>query len=187
MESKTLLIGVTGKKQNGKDTIANYLHSRYKYNHLSFAGALKEGVKALFDFSEQQVNGDLKEVIDNRWGVSPRVVMQKFGTEIIREGAQKIVPNIGNNFWVKRLELDLQRMKGEKIVISDVRFPNEIQKIKELGGIVILVDRPSMNANCHDCHASENSINKEDADYVVINDSTMAELYKKIDEILLKF
>ena len=176
-----LLIGITGNKSNGKDTIANYLVLRYKFLSTSVAKPLKDGLKPLFCFSDEQLNDPvLKETIDSRWGVSPRTVLQKFGTDIMRDNISDIIPGIGSNFWVKRLEMELDKMKEEKIVVSDIRFPNEIEMIKRRGGIIIAVERNNVG-NGTDKHKSETSIDFSQADIVIQNNSSLKDLYEKVD------
>lgn len=182
---KKIIIGVAGKKFSGKDVVSTYLCNKYDFVNLSFARALKEGLKSIFDFSDQQLNGSKKEEIDIRWNVSPRYVMQVFGTEIMREEINRFIPSIGNDFWIKRLLFDIEKT-NKNIVISDVRYLNEIKKIKELGGMIIYINRPSIILNEYNKHKSENNISEKDADFVLLNNSSFDSLYKKIDEFMLK-
>ena len=185
--SRPLLIGITGSKSNGKDTIANYLVLRYKFLSTSVAKPLKDAVKPLFCFSEEQLNDPvLKETIDPRWGVSPRTVLQKLGTDIIREHISIILPGIGTNFWVKRLEMELDKLAQEKVVVSDIRFPNEIDMIKRRGGIVIAVERNNVG-NGTDKHKSETSIDFSQANIVIQNNSSLKDLYEKVDVFMKTF
>ena len=57
------IIGVTGKKFNGKDTLGNYL-SKYNYKRMAFADPLKEVIKNVFNFNDAQLYGEDKERID---------------------------------------------------------------------------------------------------------------------------
>ena len=66
--------------------------------------------------------------------------------------------------------------------MSDMRFQNEIDMIHQLGGIVIKLTRPSINNT--DAHESEKNIDNLKGDFNIINDGTLEELYKKVDEII---
>ena len=183
-----MIIGVLGRKGSGKDTSADYMCEKHNFQKLVLAQPLKDACKLLFNFSDEQLYGNLKEEIDGRWGTSPRIVLQYLGTDIFRKDINKIIPNINGNFWVnlmanKYLEmLEKQTTKEVKVILSDVRFQNEIDKIHELGGIVIKVNRPSISNS--DAHESEKNIDILKADYVITNDGTKEDLYKKLDNIV---
>lgn len=187
-----MIIGITGRKGSGKDTIADHLISKYGFEKLSFAKPLKDMCKLVFNFTEEQVNGDLKEVIDPQWNQTPRVILQYVGTDLFRNQMNKILDNIGDNFWVQNLKLRcLQKIKENKdckLVITDVRFPNEFELIKELNGQMIRVLRVfSLKeedfTETSDSHISETSLDDAVCDYNIINDSSLDSLYRKIDDI----
>ena len=68
------------------------------------------------------------------------------------------------------------------LVVTDVRFDNEANIIKELGGIIIKVKRK--NKKNLDQHKSETSIEKIKCDYLVKNDSNIENYYKKLSKIV---
>lgn len=180
------LIGFMGKKGSGKDTSADYLVKKYGYKKISFATPLKDAIQILFGFSDEQLYGDKKETIDDRWGTSPRKVMQYLGTDIFRNDINKIMPNIKNNFWTNIMEInyknELLKNKNAKFVIADVRFKNEVDVIHKLGGKIIKIDR---NTKHNDNHISENMMDKiNDFDHIIDNTSSLNNLYKKIDLII---
>ena len=99
------LICLLGKKRTGKDSCGDYLISKYNFTRYAFADPIKEILKILFDFSNEQLNDD-KEKIDERWNVSPREVLQKFGTEMCRNNLDKYLPKIketmnNETIWIK--------------------------------------------------------------------------------------
>ena len=181
-----MLVGVLGIKSSGKDTTADYMCTNYNFNKLILAQPLKDACKVLFNFSDEQLYGNLKETIDPYWKTSPRIVLQYLGTDIFRRDINKIMPNISGNFWVDLMISKYTEMKNKDknvlCVVSDVRFQNEIDKIHEQGGIVIKLIRPSLSNT--DMHESEKNIETLDADYTIINDSTKDNLYMKIDNII---
>jgi len=190
MESVKLpqIIGITGRKFNGKDTLAEYLVEKYGYTQLSFAGPLKDICGILFGFDYEQLYGSEKETIDPRWNVTPRDMFQYVGTELFRNMMGKKIPDIDNNFWVKCLMERINRiMKINpdcKIVISDVRFENELNAIKSLdNNITIRVTRPSMNKTT-DTHESELYIEKLNVDHDILNDGSLDDLYEKLNKLI---
>lgn len=181
-----MLIGVLGRKGSGKDTISDYIVNKYRYEKMVLAEPLKNACKILFNFSDEQLYGDQKETIDPSWGTSPRKVFQYLGTDIFRNDIHKIIPDIGDNFWVNLLRIKyLQKLKENKnikIIMSDIRFQNEVDMVRQLGGIVIKLTRPSINNS--DAHESEKNIDNINGNFNIINDGTLEELYKKVDEII---
>jgi len=181
---KYKIIGVTGRKYNGKDTIANYLNNKYDYDQNAFAQPLKEICKTLFNFNQEQLYGTLKETPDPNWfNLTPRQVFQFVGTDLFRNKMNNLSSEFENNFWIKCMENKIKN-SNNYIVISDVRFPNEVEMIKKLGGIIIRVNRPNLENNELSNHPSETMIDTLKVDFDVTNDSTLDALYLKIDNIL---
>ena len=191
-----VLIGFLGKKGAGKDTAANYLlTTEDRARRYAFADPLKNVCKILFNFTEEQLYGSLKDVVDPRWSIKPRDAFQFIGTEIFREKINELVPGIGNDFWVKNLEnrLLLSYKNGERhFVISDVRFPNEVALIHKYKGTVIKIHRELLNAqkkskpDKNELHLSETNIDKiQNHDVDLLNNKTLEELYTNIDKLCL--
>jgi hypothetical protein len=184
---KHSIIGITGKKFNGKDTAGIYLINNYGYERIAFADALKNACKCIFGFTDEQLYGDKKEDIDEYYGISPRKIFQYVGTELFRNKLKEIIPFIDDKIWihvVKKKILDKIKENPEcKIVITDVRFENEANLIKELGGCLIRVTRNIMNIT-NDDHESEQQIDKLYADYDISNNGTIEELYNDIKKII---
>jgi hypothetical protein len=178
-----MIIGVLGEKRHGKDTIGDYLVSKYGFTKESFAKPVKDIAKTIFGFNDEQLYGDLKETIDPIWNVTPRKVMQIIGTEI---GQQDLINRItelswvGRHIWVHSL---FNRLRNDlNYVITDVRFQHEVDRIKEEGGIVIKVVRPSLITDNMDLHPSEAELRSIDNyTYLIENDSTINSLYEQID------
>ena len=112
--------------------------------------------------------------------VTPRMIMQLLGTE---GGRVAIHPNI----WVNTL-IDKYK-SGMRWFISDCRFPNEADAVKAKGGLVIRIERPNQitTADGKHMHPSETSLdNYEGFDHVFINDGSIEDLVKKVEEWLEK-
>lgn len=178
-----MIIGLCGKKYSGKDTVADFAALKHDYVKRSFADPLKEAVKALFILTNDQLYGNQKEIPINDWyGCTPRKMLQFVGTDLLRDQLETIMPGIGKNVFVNNMRLYLSSIgAGNKIIISDVRFKNELSLVKEMKGVTIWIDRPSVQSN--DTHASENDITKEDCDYCIDNDKDLSNLYNNITEL----
>ena len=182
------IIGVTGLKFNGKDTIANYFCNKYGFTRVAFADPLKTICGTLFGFNYEQLHGSLKETPDTEWfNLTPRKVLQYVGTDLFRTHMVNLHADFGDNFWLLCAEKIISDIKKKYpnacIVISDVRFPNECEMIKRLGGVVIRVNRPNINKTT-DLHESEQAISKLRVDFEVINGGTVSDLHAGIENIL---
>ena len=193
------IIAICGAKRSGKDVLAKYLINKYKYEKLSFAEPLKKAVKELFNFNDIQVGidedngmGNEKDIIDERWGITPRKALQFFGTEIMQYKINELIPNTNRGFFADILVSRI--IPNKKYVISDLRFLHEYEKIKELNIIIIKVIRPLIINQCmYDDHISENEyekipcidiINKGSIEDYIENFELLNKYYKIIDNQL---
>jgi hypothetical protein len=179
MTSEIKLIGITGRKFSGKDTLGNFLVNEYGYERMAYADALKECVRAIFDFDDDQLYGSRKEEIDDYWQLTPRQVLQFVGTDLFRNHIHELMPEMGKNIWInvlkRKISNKLKKNPNVKIVVTDIRFPNELDTIKELGGITIKLERNNLLSS--DTHESEILIDNLKTDYVLSNNSTVEQLY----------
>lgn len=184
-------VGVTGKKFNGKDTVSDYICREYGFIKLSYATPLKEACRVLFGFNDEQLYGSQKEMMDTRWNITPRMAFQYIGTDLFRNKLNKLLPHIGDNFWIKCLEKlikeHIYKNNNAKIIVSDIRFQNEIDSLKKPFATnpnykILRVKR--MCKNSVDTHDSEKFIDElKCIDYEIDNNSTLDQLYQKIDSI----
>lgn len=168
-----MLIGLLGRQGVGKDLIASYLIARYGYQKRSIAEPLKEGSRIIFGLSQDQVDGPSKDIIDQRFSKTPREILQHLGTNVIRKV-------YGHDFFIDQA----LNLVPPRTVISDLRFQNEVWKVKQRGGLVIKVIRPGIRQDEHPSETGIDLIN--DHDYLLINDQTQDELYKQLDRLILK-
>ena len=109
--------------------------------------------------------------------VTPRLILQKFGTEACRNG-------IADNIWIAALE---KRIAGyDDVVISDCRFPNEIDFIRSAGGVIIRVKRgddPSPE-ELSKLHISETAWNSYVPDRTILNDKDIEGLKLCVNDVL---
>ena len=145
LQGEKMIISVTGFIGSGKDTVANYLITNHGFKKESWAGSLKDAVSRIFGWDRELLEGTSKhsrewrEQRDEWWSdrlkieITPRIVLQQWGTEVGREAFH-------NDIWVASLENKLRQTKDD-IIVTDTRFPNEINAIARLGGITIRVHR----------------------------------------------
>ena len=189
-----MIVGFVGLIGSGKDTAADILVDNFGFKRDSFANTLKDAVANIFHWDRDMLQGQTaesrawREEVDDWWAerlgiphLTPRWVLQFFGTDVCRD-------NFSNDIWVASLERKLMQSK-DNIVISDVRFPNEIHAIKDAGGVIIRLQRgdnpvwwstarnmpESMTKLWPDVHLSEWAWVSEGEDYVIHNDGTIEE------------
>jgi hypothetical protein len=176
------VIAICGYKRSGKDSIANFLVATYGYTPLKIAEGLKSMIKTMFDFTDDQLEVT-KDIIDERWGITPRRAMQFFGTEIMQQEVQKLLPDVGRSFWMRKITNTLANASdNEKFVISDMRFYHEYEALKDFYPYIIKVTNP--NVKCVDTHCSETEFATIPHHIEVINDGTLEALYEKITHII---
>lgn len=184
-----MIIGLVGKKNVGKDLVASFFESD-GFTKLTFAKTLKEAVKILFNWNDKQVNED-KEIIDPNWNIAPREILQLLGTEFLR---YKLGNKLSNeiefkgkkkefSFHIKNLFLQNKKLfdEGKNIIISDIRFKDEYNFIKWLGGKTIKINR-NVKSNEYSNHISETELEKiTDFDFTIDNNFSIGHLNKTIN------
>lgn len=202
-----MIIGICGLIGAGKDTVADYLVNVHEFRRESFAATLKDAVAAVFGWDRIMLEGRSRtsrawrEQPDAWWSqrlgqeISPRWILQYWGTEVCRRGFH-------DDVWIASLENKL-RNAADSVVISDCRFPNEIAAIRAQGGHVIRVVRGpdpewyaiAERANMGDSiaadrlatycvHPSETAWIGTDFDAVLDNNNTMGDLFAQVSDLL---
>ena len=120
------------------------------------------------------INGIMKNKISKKSTI--RDIMQVLGTDLLRQG-------FNNNIHVAATLGSIK--ENEKVIITDVRFPNELQAIKDRDGIVIRVNRNNSLFKSV-IHESETILDNATFDYIVDNNSDIQSLIEKIKIILEK-
>jgi hypothetical protein len=209
-----MIVGFVGFIGSGKDTAADYLVNFHGFRRDSFANTLKDAVACVFGWDRVLLEGRTKEArewreqVDPWWAerlrmpnLTPRLMLQLWGTEVCRNGFH-------DDIWIASLE-NKMRKTGDNIVISDVRFPNEIKAIHNAGGIVVRIKRgedpewydAAVSANAGPngnttwsisrsklehlkIHASETAWVGGLIDHTVWNDTTIDELFSQIKNLV---
>lgn len=173
-----MIIGLHGQKGFGKSTVAQHLQavSTRDWTVGMFAGKLKGMIAHLLGCTVQDLEDrEFKEQIIPEFGVTPRYLMQTLGTEWGR--------SIKEDFWVQTLMREYQNMQAGPFkfnwIVSDVRFPNEAQAIRDAGGLLITITRQGIPME--DTHPSETALNSwDDWDYRIGNHGTLEQLKEEV-------
>ena len=204
-----MIIGITGLISSGKDTAADYLIRFHGFKKLSYAGTLKDCVASIFSWDREMLEGttqssrEWREEIDEWWAkrldmphLTPRWVLQYWGTEVGRR-------TFHNDIWVASIENQLRQITDD-VVITDCRFKNEVDAIKNAGGKTLRIKRgkqptwltdaidynyyqnPQALARLVDqnVHASEYSSVGLAYDHKVDNNGTIDDLHKSMELIV---
>lgn len=184
-------------------------NTNQNYEIKKFAGKLKQIASLLTGISIEKFEDQefKKSILGSEWGtikelplnsippfadiefnvaMSVRKFLQKLGTEAMRDGLHE-------NVWCNALFADYKLTRPNSSlgdlsltmpnwIITDMRFPNEMEAVKERDGITIKVVRPGTVTGDH---PSEIALDNAKFDYEIINDGTMEELVKKVREILI--
>ncbi len=178
----TNIIGLTGIAMSGKDSTANIIDNNYDSIHkMAFADPIKEACQSLYNLDYYQLHDqDLKEKVDERWGLSPRQMFQLIGDVMRAQDKDFFVKNMK-----QRIEEKLAYGTIKYVVVTDVRYDNEAEFIKGLNDeqinskIIEIVRHDSKTTQFSD-HSSEKGISKHLSDAIISNDSTLEEFKNKV-------
>jgi hypothetical protein len=157
------MIGLVGRARVGKDTVADLFKSTHTV--CRFAQPMKNAIKALYGWSDEMIETNLKDVVDPVWGLTPRTAMIHMA-----ETTKKLV---GGEFFVKRL---FEEWDGNPIIIADVRYENEVRAIHARGGITIKITREGIHK-----HESESNIDALETTYQITNNGSLDSLRRQVD------
>lgn len=206
-----MIVGLLGLIGSGKGTVADHLVEKYNFVPDSFAATLKDACAVIFSWPRPLLEGNTtesrewRETVDRWWSkelnipnFTPRLALQLMGTDAIRNHFHK-------DMWLLTMKNRIQSHPERNIVISDARFPNEVQLIKESGGILIQVTRGHLpdwydiaaDANRGDeaarllmitkyskIHSSEWAWCGTKVDYGLANDATLGSLHQNVDSVM---
>lgn len=177
-----MIIGLSGVARSGKDTVADMLVKKRGYVKMSFADPIREALYTLNPNITVENMGvvSLSSAVDGMgWEILKtyssdiRPLMQRMGTEVGRE-------MFGEDFWVKQAMR--KAVQHELVVFSDVRYPNEADAIRAMGGQIIRIERIGVNAV--NGHASEHALGAYRFDEEIRNMGTLEDLNLSMEALL---
>ncbi len=171
------LIGFAGPARVGKSTSAYMLCKKYDFEERAFGDPIKEAMISLTGldrkyFYDQSFKHNYLPLI----GMSPRKLMQLFGTEFVRD-------MVSEDFFVKIMYEKLRTTTMNQ-VISDVRFAEEAEIIRHLGGTVVILSRDSVEVDTS--HRSEEGITVQLKDMFINLPEGIEEANRELTRILIE-
>lgn len=191
-----MLIGVTGDKRAGKDSIAAVLVERFGFTRWALADPMRQALEALDPAIGAWIDGPdkygavrLSEALhahngweglkDSPYADEARRLCERFGTE-----AGRLF--YGEDHWIKTLEHRISSESGfplhmQDIVVPDIRFDNEAEWVNRNGGAIIRVSRTGTTKTQH---ISSRGIHPVYVSYHIENDGTKENLAEKVEEVM---
>ncbi len=180
-----LVIGFSGKMGHGKDEarrIARRICYRYHTARVAFGDILKREVAAATQLDVEFINANKEQF---------RELLQCWGTQFRRK-------LFGENYWVRQMKREMDRLRNDDggylqqpcdiVFVTDVRFPNEAEAIKDEGGVVVRVDRGDFILNQDAAsHSTETALDDYQFDYTLDNTGNLDQLKDGVLEMLNKF
>lgn len=195
------IVGILGFIGSGKNTVGNHLVNSHGFQSASFAESLKDAISAIFGWPRDMIEGSTsqsriwREEPDIYWSkkmgrtVTPRWVLQHLGTNVLRD-------RFFDDIWIASLEHKIKQT-SRNVVITDVRFPNEIKMIRENNGMLIWVKRGELptwyNCALHTpdsmpgiyptVHSSEYMWVSQGPFSCIDNNETITQLHQQVDAL----
>lgn len=174
-----MIVGLTGKYGSGKDTVGSILVEDFGYQRIAFADALKtvfEDIDPLVALQGSAVNYSqwLEECNGDREVAKTHPDVRRY-LQVIGVAVRTQDPD----FWLRVARIE-HFSENHPVVVTDVRFPNEVDHIYSLGGIVMRVVRQGYTG---DDHTSETALDS----YIlpeIRNDGTVEELRSKVHALV---
>lgn len=186
-KSKPFVIALCGRMRSGKDTLADYLVDNYNFEKVKFASHLKDIVKLAFDLTDEDVETSKKDMIHEGLQVKPRKLMDFIGTQVFQYDVQNVLPNLQPRcFWTNSL---INKIKDkERVVISDLRFVHEYERLNENyeNVLIIKIERKKNDIDTSS-YISEQEIDKIPYDFKIINSSTINQLTNDFDKVIKEY
>ena len=160
-----MLIGLVGRSRVGKDTVAQLLSDKYKLKRL--AQPVKDACKVLYGWDDLIIESDMKEMKDEKWGISPRTAMVNLTNSIKKLN--------GPDFFIRKF---FDTWDGTPIIIPDVRYTTDVNEIHSRGGITIKIIRDAGPQ-----HEFENEIDDITTTFTIYNNGSVFELIERVTEM----
>lgn len=170
MKGKLIVVGLTGFAGAGKDYIFGKLKESFPYEavRVSLADEVRHEIEEVFQKG-------LPQLWEKPYPLEIRKLLQWWGTDLRRKEDE--------DYWVRKTEAFIPQLHKMRtpydtiVVVTDVRFPNELAMVKRLGGIMVkVVASPFVRASrlgldpLQMTHASEAQIGALIPDRVILND-----------------
>lgn len=172
-----MIIGLTGRKRSGKSTVAKALVER-GFVEVSFAAPIRDFTARILELTPEELDAAKENSINWLEGVTPRHIMQTLGTEW---GRQMIHPEIWIRVLLRRVSVLV--LENKNVVVSDIRFDNEAQALRDMHGKIVRIERPGGGP---DDHISERGVSFSLIHFGVMNDGELSAVKDIADLIIEK-
>lgn len=198
---KNRIIGLSSKLGAGKDTVAELIARQTckDCEKHAFADTLREMVQIITQYKMglvyQSNDNPFTNIVYNytqadknvflpEWGMTLGEILQKIGTECLRN-------NFDQDVWVKSLISKIQHTDNH-VIISDVRFKNEADSLKQLDGLIFRIEGDPVGIRANSTrdlnHPSEIDMDDyENYDEIIYNNGTISDLRNKLQELINKY
>lgn len=176
-----MFIGITGKAGSGKDTVAKRIADTRRFAHEKFAYGVTDlawEINPIVSASPTARYRDVMKAVGYERAKREYPEVRRF-LQALGAGARDV---IGRSVWVDLVKQGTWVFLDT--VVSDVRFQNEANFIRENDGVMMRVVRPGSEEGSGSGHISETEMDVLAVDAVIVNDGTLEELYVKVDKVM---
>jgi hypothetical protein len=206
-----ILIGISGAANCGKDTACNYIANQYNFVKIAFADEIKRILMEVYSLSYQQLWGESKNrsLYDPRYKIpnSDEYLTARLGSQAFGDCGRSLYENTWVDYTFKQIKelqtsyfMDYEDKRGifknylnpgkKNVVVSDCRYINELNKIKDMGGKVVRIKKTVTplkgRTGKHSSEVNQHLILNSYFDEIIYNDGSIQDLYKKIDQFMEK-
>lgn len=165
------VIGLIGYAGVGKDTAAKVLTQDYGYVRIGFADPLKQILYAIgWDGDKSK-----RAACECCGLLQGRELLQVAGTE----GVRRV---LGDGIWTDHLANEIFKRPDTKFVVSDVRFRNEADRLRDLGAMLVRIHREGQVPAFG--HSSETEVDRIKVDHSVLNGGSVEQLRQNLHALL---
>lgn len=171
-----IVLGLVGRKQSGKDSIADFLVENHGYTQIAFADALRAvalGANPVVTINPVMHYAEALEKYGYEGAKQTLPLFREFLQNLGTEGVRAVDPD----FWINLAARKIEEIPGH-VVVTDVRFQNEYDTIKRFNGHTVRVTRPGYS-DAPTQHESESNLDAWDTDYEIVNDSSLVFLCER--------
>ena len=176
-----MIVALTGNKGSGKDTVANILVEAARFKKIAFMDPLKEQIQQMFGL-ETESEYDLFKRASIEYTLSDSVKKVADGRNIVREIGM-LMRNIDSDQFTRRVWDEINLDMGADWVVTDLRFDNELEFMREMGALVVKIKSPETS---HDDHITERGFEDSECDIIIDNNGSLDDLTVKVISLILE-
>lgn len=182
-------IGIMGLAGSGKDTAGKWLVDNRGYERVAFADPLKEAALKVDPIVEQRRDVD-EEGEEFTYNVGLRWLVEEHGWEVVKDTVPEVrrflqelgasIRALDPDFWIRQAlkkAAVVNERSGRPVVITDVRYPNEVAALRKAGWHLVYIDRPGTPRMAHESE----QLTGENADYLIHNDGDRAHFLREVE------